>query len=112
MLNPLTTDLDRFRRRGLLTKAATAVVPFLAALLSTAFGQNGDSRLARQHQLLTDWASLTRYVSENTEIRPPKPGENRVVFLGDQITDEWGAPGNGPFFPGKPYINRGIGDET
>lgn len=54
-----------------------------------------------------DWAGLNRYGSDNTELPPPKPGENRVVFLGDQITEKWT-----PFFPGKPYLNRGIADQT
>jgi lysophospholipase L1-like esterase len=57
--------------------------------------------------LLIDWAGLTRYGSEDAEIRAPKPGEDRVVFLGDQITDKWT-----PFFPGKPYLNRGIANQT
>jgi lysophospholipase L1-like esterase len=63
------------------------------------------------HHLLTDWAGLTRYGSEDTEIRPPKPGEDRVVFLGDEITEFWGR-GEARFFPGKPYINRGIARQT
>jgi lysophospholipase L1-like esterase len=54
-----------------------------------------------------DWAGLTRYGSENTELAKPKPGENRVVFLGDQITEHWAN-----FFPGKPYLNRGIARQT
>ncbi len=62
-------------------------------------------------RLLTDWAGLTRYGSENTEIRPPVPGEARVVFLGDEITELWGH-GNAEFFPGKPYFNRGIARQT
>jgi len=70
-----------------------------------------EARLARQRHLLVDWAGLTRYGSENAEIRPPKPGENRVVFLGDQITEMWNT-GEGGFFPGKPYLNRGIHDQT
>src|ERR1017187_2638154 len=65
----------------------------------------------RQHQLLTDWAGLTRYGSEDTEIRPPKPGEDRVLFLGDEITEFWGR-GEAKFFPGKPYLNRGIAHQT
>ena len=63
--------------------------------------------VAAQKHLLADWAGLTRYGSENTEIGPPKPGENRVVFLGDDITEHWT-----PFFPGKPYLNRGIAGQT
>ena len=55
-----------------------------------------------------DWAGLTRYGSEDAEVRPPKPGENRVVFIGDQVTEMWGDK----FFPGKPYLNRGIARQT
>jgi lysophospholipase L1-like esterase len=62
---------------------------------------------AARHRLM-DWAGLTRYGSDDTQIPPPKPGENRVVFLGDDITENW----QGPFFPGKPYINRGIERQT
>ena len=41
----------------------------------------------------------------------PAPGEKRVVFMGDSITDAWGHPA-GVFFPGKPYVNRGISGQT
>jgi lysophospholipase L1-like esterase len=61
--------------------------------------------------LLRDWGGLVRYGSDNSELHPPAPGENRVVFLGDQITESWGE-GNAQFFPGKPYLNRGIGGQT
>jgi len=60
-----------------------------------------------RHKLLMDWGGLTRYGSENTELPKPKPGEKRVVFLGDQITERWTA-----FFPGRPYLNRGIANQT
>jgi lysophospholipase L1-like esterase len=35
-----------------------------------------------------------------------------VVFLGDSITDRWDDEGSGGFFPGKHYVNRGIGGQT
>jgi lysophospholipase L1-like esterase len=76
-------------------------------LSGAAFGQTpggGDYR-----RLLSDWAGLTRYGSEDAEIRPPGPGENRVVFLGDDITEGWREAG---FFPAKPYLNRGIAGQT
>ena len=38
-------------------------------------------------------------------------GEQRVVFLGDQITELWGQ-GSAKFFPGKPYVNRGVTGQT
>src|SRR5580658_3052985 len=65
----------------------------------------------KQQRLLHDWGGLTRYGSENAEIRPPAPGVNRVIFFGDEITEQWGRGGE-PFFPGKPYLNRGIAGQT
>ena len=70
-----------------------------------------ERRLAAERHLLTDWAGLIRYGSEDAEIRPPAPTEDRVVFLGDEITEFWGR-GNARFFPGKPYWNRGIAGQT
>jgi lysophospholipase L1-like esterase len=69
------------------------------------------SLLERAHQALNDWPNLGRYRGADAETPPPAPGENRVVFMGDSITDGWGK-GQAPFFPGKPYINRGISGQT
>ncbi len=60
---------------------------------------------------LVDWGGLNVYGSDDSEIPAPKPGENRVVFLGDTLTANWGK-GKAPFFPGKPYFNRGIALQT
>ena len=70
-----------------------------------------EERMAAQHHLLVDWAGLIRYGSENTELPKPGPGEDRVVFLGDEITEFWGRD-SGKFFPGKPYLNRGVRGQT
>jgi acyl-CoA thioesterase I len=75
---------------------------------STGAGTQADAveqKLAVYKQLLTDWAGLTRYGSDNSELGAPRPGEDRVVFFGDDATDLWSGAG---FFPGKPYLNRGI----
>ena len=56
-----------------------------------------------------DFGELKRYRDANTALKPPAPGENRVVFFGDSITDIWHL---NEYFPGKPYINRGIGGQT
>jgi lysophospholipase L1-like esterase len=85
---------------------------FIAMATAAAQSQADLERLVNaQRKILTDWAGLTRYGSDDTEVPPPKPGENRVVFLGDDITENWGE-GEAPFFPGKPYINRGISRQT
>ena len=60
----------------------------------------------------TDWPNLARYRNENAKVTPPAKGELRVVFMGDSITDSWDDPVYGGFFPGKPYINRGISGQT
>ena len=54
-------------------------------------------------RLLSDWGQAVKYGSDNAELRAPKPGESRVVFFGDEIFEKWVD-----FFPGKPYLNRGI----
>jgi lysophospholipase L1-like esterase len=60
---------------------------------------------------LKDWPNLGRYRDANSQVLPPAPGEDRVVFMGDSITDGWGRQ-YGKFFPTKPYINRGISGQT
>src|ERR1035437_6403432 len=70
-----------------------------------------EQRLAAQKRGLTDFGGLIRYGSEDAEIGPPKPGENRVVLLGDDITELWGRA-SAKFSPGKPYLNRGIAGPT
>lgn len=62
---------------------------------------------------LDDWPNLGRYRAENAALGPVPEGERRVVFFGDSITDAWGrVPDTGEFFPGKPYVNRGISGQT
>lgn len=60
----------------------------------------------------TDWPNLGRYRDANAKIAPPAKGEQRVVFMGDSITDSWDDPVFGGFFPGRPYIDRGISGQT
>ncbi len=61
---------------------------------------------------LKDWPAIARYHEDNAKITPPARKEKRVVFMGDSITDSWNNPANGGFFPGKPYIDRGISGQT
>jgi acyl-CoA thioesterase-1 len=65
-----------------------------------------------------DWPFLAKYREANKLLPPASPDETRVVFMGDSITEGWGlkatsrTPDRGQFFPGKPYINRGISGQT
>ena len=69
------------------------------------------TELERSQKILKDWANLGRYRGDNASVSAPASGEKRVVFMGDSITDAWGRS-YGKFFPGKPYINRGISGQT
>jgi len=66
-------------------------------------------RASRIGIFMNDFGELARYRDEDARLKLPAPGEDRVVFLGDSITDLWRLPG---YFPGKPYINRGISGQT
>lgn len=68
--------------------------------------------LMRNDARLRDWANLGRYRAANNALAAPAPGEARVVFMGDSITDNWQQPRFGGFFPGKPYVDRGISGQT
>lgn len=67
------------------------------------------ARMERFEARLTDWPNLKRYAEANSKVAPPVKGEDRVVFMGDSITDGWKLE---EYFAGKPYINRGIGGQT
>src|SRR5437763_6481140 len=67
---------------------------------------------ARAEARLKDWPAMARYRNANATVAPPAKNENRVVFMGDSITDGWSNPKYGGFFPGKPYIDRGISGQT
>jgi lysophospholipase L1-like esterase len=62
-------------------------------------------------QSTTDWPNLAKYRDSNAVLAAPKPGENRVVFMGNSITEGWKKYW-APEFPGKPYVNRGISGQT
>ncbi len=66
---------------------------------------------AQEERFHNDWPNLQRYRDANAKLAVPLKNENRVVFMGNSITEGWA-----PFFPamfqGKPYIGRGISGQT
>jgi lysophospholipase L1-like esterase len=62
-------------------------------------------------QQAEDWPNLQRYRAANDSLQPPATDEQRVVFMGNSITDSW-AKFFPDMFPGKPYIGRGISGQT
>jgi lysophospholipase L1-like esterase len=76
---------------------------------STGFDGLDQYRASRISIYTDDFGQLARYREADAALAPPAAGESRVVFLGDSITDYWKLP---DYFPGKPYINRGIDGQT
>ncbi len=76
---------------------------------STGFAGLDQYRASRIAVFTDDYGQLARYRDANAALKPPAPGENRVVFFGDSITDILKLEDS---FPGKPYLNRGIGGQT
>jgi len=70
------------------------------------------TQLTRAENRLKDWPALARYRDANGQLAQPSRNEARVVFMGDSITDSWDDPKYGGFFPGKPYVDRGISGQT
>jgi lysophospholipase L1-like esterase len=66
-------------------------------------------RESRISTFMNDFGELSRYREANAQLKTPAPDENRVIFFGDSITDAWKLD---TYFPGKGYINRGIGGQT
>jgi lysophospholipase L1-like esterase len=85
-------------------EAKTAPAP--AAAPVSAWQREFDARLQ------TDFGWLGRFKEADVKLGLPAAGEDRVVFMGDSITELWHFNGPDGEFAGKPYINRGISGQT
>jgi lysophospholipase L1-like esterase len=85
--------------------------PAAPAPAATSPANRAVQQLPADDPMRTDWANLQRYRVANAQLAPPAPGENRVVFYGNSITDAW-AKSFPTMFPGKPYVGRGISGQT
>jgi lysophospholipase L1-like esterase len=92
----------------LITLCASAQQP-APSIPTTGFAGLDQYRASRIAVFTDDYGQLARYRDANAALEPPAPGENRVVFFGDSITDSWKLA---EYFPNKPYLNRGIGGQT
>ncbi len=83
-------------------------------LLGKSPGKHPDHEYGRKHdaELLTDFAQRAHFKEANSKLSPPAVGENRVVFMGDSLTEGWHFEAPGGVFAAKPYINRGISGQT
>jgi len=92
-----------FALRVLLLAAQAPSIP------STGYPGLDEYRASRIAIYTDDFGQLARYRDANAALRATVSDENRVVFLGDSITDYWKLS---DYFPGEPYINRGIDGQT
>ena len=107
-LNPIIRSLLRPLLAMLLGLPALAqqVAP---AIPSTGFAGLDQYRASRISIYTDDFGQLGRYREADAALAPTAAAESRVVFLGDSITDYWKLAN---YFPGKPYINRGVDGQT
>jgi lysophospholipase L1-like esterase len=93
-----------------------AILPAITALAqqpdSDAAQAIRNLELFREQQIplwMSDFGNLGRYREANTKLGRANSSEDRVVFLGDSITESWRLDKS---FPGRPYLNRGISGQT
>lgn len=89
--------------------AVAQPTPQEVTLPTTGFTGLDKYRASRIAVYVNDYGQLARYRDADATLKPPEPNENRVVFFGDSITDIWKLDDS---FPGKHYVNRGIGGQT
>ena len=67
-----------------------------------------NASLKEQH---LDWANLSYYWEDNEKLIETLGEKDKVIFMGDSITEEWGRL-KPEFFQSPIFINRGIGGQT
>lgn len=93
---------------GLLLAAVQAAEAPTPTIPGTGFPGLDGYRRSRIAVFTDDYGELRRYRADNAK-KKAQAEAHRVVFFGDSITDGWNL---GNYFPGKPYVNRGIGGQT
>jgi len=76
------------------------------------YNQPDSLRKIMDERLRKDWAFLKRYSEENKNLPAVAPGENRVVFMGNSITEFWKNIDGEFFTKNKSIIDRGISGQT
>lgn len=110
--NKLTTDewlhtmIDWLKQNKLLQPL---VVPVVSATVSSV--QIAAAKPNPEDLILKKWWSGNQFAAANKLLQPALPGEQRIVFMGNSITDSW-QKFDSIFFSNKAYVNRGISGQT
>lgn len=93
------------------------IIVFAFALILVIISvQQGAAQAPTQQQVeamqkkLQDWPNLNRYEADNEKLKSSSD-KNRVVFMGNSITEGW-IRADSVFFADNPYIDRGISGQT
>jgi len=70
-----------------------------------------ETKIEKDWRYFSESVALDRYRADNELIDAPKPGEDRVVFMGNSITEAWPKI-NPDYFKSNGYIGRGISGQT
>jgi lysophospholipase L1-like esterase len=92
-------------------QAQEAVTSVVAPCTSTAPAREDTGKKPDEQDWL-EFGALSKYHEADLALGAPQTGENRVVFIGDSITEGWHFTGAEDSFAGKPYVNRGINGQT
>jgi lysophospholipase L1-like esterase len=106
-LHPIIRTISQPLFAILLSLPALAQQP-ASSIPSTGFAGLDQYRASRISIYTDDFGQLARYREADAALAPAT-SEKRVVFVGDSITEYWRLPN---YFPGKPYINRGVDGQT
>ncbi len=101
--------MNRYLFLLLMLGLTTTTIAQAPATTSTETLEAARQRADQLQRRLQDWPQLGRYREANSQVPALAKNEERVVFLGDSITDGWKL---GEYFPGRPYLNRGISGQT
>jgi lysophospholipase L1-like esterase len=94
--------------------AATAVAQETKPEISAKERSYLDYEKQEEELRRADWPNLKRFHDADEKLGASMPGEKRVVFMGDSITQGWvhhGVPPE-PADTAKDYVNRGISGQT
>jgi lysophospholipase L1-like esterase len=95
-----------------MTKARIIPGIIMFMICGTQFLNAQNAQLSPEEERFhNDWTNLARFREENLKAGLPAPGEKRIVFMGNSITEGW-IQAMPEFFTGKSYINRGISGQT
>lgn len=69
------------------------------------------SALTAQNTTMENWANFQKYAARNAQLEKPTKKENRVVLMGNSITEVW-ANTRSSFFENNSLVGRGISGQT